>query len=304
MTDNTFGDELGQLPPELTLGATSAQIIRRGRRIRAIRQGSVVGAAAIAVAGITSVAALAGHGGTRVVQSGSGNGLGLGVPASASPAPASSTAAPSAVSSSTASSASAIGSSPASPGAPALHSSASPTALCSPAPQTTDGAPAANSDGNAPPWGVLTQAGIDAGTGNSVVVYGVHIDDAAIPCTHFGMMLGVVGASGTVTGVYEANESTSTDLSPGFHAVSLSSGGTQVAGTYLIGYYVGAASTVSVVLNGVPAAVHVAPWSVNSEVKFWWVGGLKNVPTDIALSAKDSAGNVLSMINPAQPAVG
>ena len=78
MSENNFGEELGKLPPDLTLGATSEEIIRRGRRIRTIRQTSIVGAAAVAVLGITSIAALAGgHHGTQTVQSGSGNGIGI-----------------------------------------------------------------------------------------------------------------------------------------------------------------------------------------------------------------------------------
>ncbi len=87
MSENNFGEELGKLPPDLTLGATSEQIIRRGRRIRTFRQTSIVGAAAVAVLGITSVAALAsgGHHGAQTVQSGSGNGLGIGLAPPASP---------------------------------------------------------------------------------------------------------------------------------------------------------------------------------------------------------------------------
>ena len=95
MSENNFGEELGKLTPDLTLGATSEQIMRRGRRIRTIRQTSIVGAAAVAVLGITSIAALAGggHHGTQTVQTGSGNGLGIALapPSSPSSAPAAST---------------------------------------------------------------------------------------------------------------------------------------------------------------------------------------------------------------------
>lgn len=94
MTDNSFR-ELGQLPPDLTLGATSEQIIRRGRRIKTIRQTSIVVAAAVALLGITSIVALAGggHHDAQTVQTGSGNGLGIALapPSSPSPAPAAST---------------------------------------------------------------------------------------------------------------------------------------------------------------------------------------------------------------------
>jgi hypothetical protein len=285
MSENNFGEELGKLPPDLTLGATSEQIIRRGRRIRTSRQTSIVGAAAVAVLGITSIAAFAGgHHGTQTVQSGSGSGLGIAIapPSSSSPAPVSSP-----------------------PVASSAAASSSPSVSCtaSPAPQPTEGAPAANPDGNAPPWGSLVQAGTDVGTTNSLVLYGIHIDDAAIPCTHFGLMVGTVDASGTATGVYEANEFDGSDLTPGFHAVSMV--GKVFAGTYYVGYYVGPAATISVVVNGVPTAAHVAAWSVNSDVKFWWLGGSANGnPTYGALIAKDAKGTLLPVGAHAQPGVG
>ena len=175
--------------------------------------------------------------------------------------------------------------------------------IASPAPQSTDGAPAANPDGNAPPWGSLVQAGTDVGTTNSLVLYGIHIDDAAIPCTHFGLMVGTVDASGNATGVYEANEFDGSDLTPGFHAVSMV--GKAFAGTYFVGYYVGPASSISVIVDGVPTAAHVAVWSVNPDVKFWWLGGSANGnPTYGALTAKDAKGNLLPVGSHAQPGVG
>ena len=314
MSENNFGEELGKLPPDLTLGATSEQIIRRGRRIRTIRQTSIVGAAAVAVLGITSIAALAtgGHHGAQTVQSGSGNGLGIALapPASPTSAPAASTSSAPIVKSSAP-----VSSPPASPtlynaastppadsSAPA-SSSSSVSCTASPAPQSTEGAPAASPDGNAPPWGSLVQAGTDVGTTTSLVLYGIHIDDAAIPCTHFGLMVGTVDASGSATGVYEANEFDGSDLTPGFHAVSMV--GKVFAGTYYVGYYVGPAATISVVVNGVPTAAHVAAWSVNSDVKFWWLGGSANGnPTYGALTAKDANGNVLPVGTHAQPGVG
>lgn len=308
MSENNFGEELGKLPPDLTLGATSEQIIRRGRRIRTIRQTSIVGAAAVAVLGITSIAALAGgHHGTQTVQSGSGNGLGIAIAPASSPAPAaSSTSAPlSPAAWSPSALSSAVGSGSAPAPASVLASSASPTASCSPAPQSTDSAPAANPNGNAPPWGTLVQGGTDVGTGKTLVLYGFHIDDAAIPCTHFGLMVGTADASGihNVTGVYAANEFSGSDLEPGFHAVS--EVGKQVAGTYFVGYYVGPAASITVVVDGVPTAAHVAAWSVNPDVKFWWLGGNANGnPTFGALTAMDATGSPLPVGAHAQPGVG
>jgi hypothetical protein len=312
MSENNFGEELGKLPPDLTLGATSEQIMRRGRRIRTIRQSSIMGAAAVAVIGITSIGVLAdGHHGTQSVQTGSGNGLGIAIapPSSPSSAPAASTSsapvAPAPASSAPASPSFFYKSSPPAAGASAPASS-SPSVSCttaSPAPQPTEGAPAANPDGNAPPWGSLVQAGTDVGTTNSLVLYGIHIDDAAIPCIHFGLMIGTVDASGTATGVYEANEFDGSDLTPGFHAVSMV--GKEFAGTYFVGYYVGPAATISVVVNGVPTAAHVAAWSVNPDVKFWWLGGSANGnPTYGALMAKDAKGTLLPVGAHAQAGVG
>jgi len=307
MSANNFGEELGKLPPDLTLGATSGQIMRRGRRIRTIRQGSIVGAAAVAVLGITSIAALAGgNHGTSAVQTGSGNGLGFGVAPASSSAPAHAVAStPPPVAQSTAASAPLSSAPPSSTlfyksSLPAAVSSGVPAASsssCSPAPQSTDGAPAATPDGNAPPWGSLVRAGTGA-----VVLYGIHIDDAAIPCTHFGIMVGTVDALGTVTGVYAANEYSGSDLEPGFHAVS--NIGQQVAAAPFVGYYVGPAASVSVVVNGVATPAHVAAWSVNPDVKFWWLGSVSGSPTYGAVSAKDVNGNPLPVGTHAQPAVG
>ena len=136
------------------------------------------------------------------------------------------------------------------------------------------------------------------------MLYGIHIDDAAIPCTHFGLMLGTTDASATtITGVYEANETSGSDLEPGFHGVSMV--GKEFAGTYLIGYYVGPAATISVVVDGVPTDAHVATWSVNSDVKFWWLGGPANGnPTYSAFTAKDANGTELPVGNHAQLGVG
>jgi hypothetical protein len=319
MSENNFGEELGKLPPDLTLGATSEQIIRRGRRIRTIRQTSIVGAAAVAVLGITSIAALAsgGHHGAQTVQSGSGNGLGIALAPPTSPTPSSSVGSTSVGSGSATPIAEVPSSAPASPtfyyksSPPSALSSgpanSSPSASCttaSPAPQSTEGAPDASPDGNAPPWGTVVPAAKDTGTNTSLVLYGIHIDDAAIPCTHFGLMVGTADASAsTVTGVYEANEVDGSDLTPGFHAVSMV--GKVFAGTYYVGYYVGPAATISVVVNGVPTPAHVAAWSVNSDVKFWWLGGSADGnPTYGALTPKDANGNVLPVGTHAQPGVG
>jgi hypothetical protein len=283
-----FNEELGQLPPDLNLGATSDQLMRRGRRIRRIRQSAVAGAAAIAVVGVmASGVAFGGRHNTQVVHPASG-GLGLTL---SSPSPSASLVAV------TSPSASFVASIPPPAGAsiappvssPAASTSSISTASCTPAPQSDVGAPAPNNDGNAPAWGTPLPAGTDSG--KSVVLYAVHISDAAIPCTHFGVMLGTTDASG-VTGVYESNEFDGSDLAPGMHAVSSVK---ELKSWYLLGYYVGPAATVAVDEKALasPVAATVVPWSVNSDVKIWWISGTGAVPTFGQFYVKDSTGKAL-----------
>jgi hypothetical protein len=294
----TFNDELGQLPPDLDLGTTANQLMRRGRHIRRLRQSSVAGAAAIAVVGVmASGAAFAGGHHPHVVQTASGGIAQAASSPSGSPRPASSPtpAHPSSADGAPGTSpvASSVRPSIASSVAPVVSSS---TASCSPAAQADAGAPPATVDGNPPAWGTLTPAGTDSG--KSVVLYGFHISDAAIPCTHFGLMLGTADSTGIptpVTGEYATNESEGSDLEPGMHAVSLSGGGNQISAWYLLGYYVGNAASVSVEEKSAaaPVAATVVPWSVNPDVKFWWVSGTGAVPNFGPLAAKDAKGTAL-----------
>jgi len=108
------------------------------------------------------------------------------------------------------------------------------------------------------------------------------------------------------TGSYEANESDGSDLTPGMHAVSLSGGGNQISAWYLIGYYVGSATSVFVEEKAFasPVAATVVPWSVNPDVKFWWVSGGGAVPSFGKLSAKDANGTALPLGTHGQLSVG
>jgi hypothetical protein len=281
----TIREELGQLPPDLDLGTTPEQIMRRGRRIRLTRQGLVVGAAAVAVIGVTTTAAtLTNHRtASNVIRTGAG-GLGVGLPTSAAPSPSD------------------------------VPTSVPPVATtCVPEPQATTGAPAAPqagaaNEGNPPPWGNVIDVGTDT-NGKQVVMYGYPIGDSALPCTHFGLMLGTkdlaTGATSGVTGMYATNEFTGSDIAPGFHGTGLSGGGNQVQDWYVIGYYVGPAATISIPLDGVATPATVAPWSVNADVKIWWVTGKAKVPAFGTPSAKDAQGNPLpSGTNVGPPAVG
>lgn len=290
MTDDDFGEELGQLPPDLELGATSDQLMRRGRRIRRIRQVSVVGAAAVAVFGITATGvAFAGRHSMHVVHPASG---GVGRPlTSPSPVPLTTAAASPIASSSNGVAGTA---------APVASASSVSTSSCFPEPQATTGAPPApqnfDLNENPQPWGSLINVGTDS-NGRQVVMYGYHIDDAVLPCTHFGLMLGTTDLStegtGGVTGMYGTNDLSGSDLGLGMHAVSLSGGGSRISAWYLIGYYVGPAASISFPLDGVVTPTTVVPWSVNPDVKIWWVSGTGAVPTLGHPYAKDARGNAL-----------
>ena len=174
---------------------------------------------------------------------------------------------------------------------------------CIPAAQSELGAPAATSDGNPPAWGTTIPAGTPSDS--SVVLYGVHVSDAALPCTHFALMLGTTDGTG-VTGVYAANEFDGSDSQPGFHAVSSVSGLNQLTGWYFIGYYVGPAATISVkeTQRAAPVAATVVPWSVNPNIKIWWLSGTGSAPTFGPVKAMDAAGKALPTGTHAQPGVG
>jgi hypothetical protein len=185
-------------------------------------------------------------------------------------------------------------------------------ATCTPAPQSTTGAPAAASggnlnDGNPPPWGSVIDAGTDT-SGKALVLYAYPISDPAIPCTHFGLMLGTkdvgTAAPSGVTGMYATNEFDGSDSAPGFHAAGLSGGGNQISKWYALGYYVGAAASVSIPENGTAVAATVVPWSVNPDVKIWWVSGAAAVPSFGVPSAKDAQGNLLPAGTASAPGVG
>jgi hypothetical protein len=316
----SFRDELNQLPPDLELGATAADIMRRGRRRRTLTQGLVASTAALAVVGIVAVASNIGGGSSGTTQTAGGNGLGLAVPVS-SPADtptsvtvASASAVPFV---SGAAAASPVPGSPVAIGTVSASSSTSSsvggttTAACTPAAQSTTGAPTEGSDTSNVPWGTVIPVGTDA-SGKSVVIYGFPIADSAIPCTHVGFMLGTSDTSGIsgVTGVLANNETSGSDLAPGFHADGLYGGGQQINNWYVMGYYVGNATTITIPEKSQAADLKatVVPWSVNPDIKVWWVGGTGAVPTDFAFgapSAKDAQGDTLPAGNVASaPAVG
>jgi hypothetical protein len=323
-------DELHNLPPEFELGASSADLMRRGRRIKMTRQGAAVAAVVVVVAGIGTTAAQLGNhrAGTHPISTAASNarfappllasgGSGSPVPVSAVPSPVASPTS-TAVDSSPGVAASALPSPVASaPGEifPTPTPSLSPTApstadaSCSPAPQSTVGAPPASDGANAVPWGSLIKVGAD-GPNKDVVIYAFHIEDAQLPCDKVAFMLGTDSPAGQVSGVtgeVAANEFSGSDLAPGFHATSESGGGNQISDWYIFGYYVGDATSVSIPEKSSPlpsSPAVVVPWSVNPDVKIWWISGTGAVPSTGTPIATDAQGNVLPAGNASPPSVG
>jgi hypothetical protein len=161
-------------------------------------------------------------------------------------------------------------------------------AACGTSPQSTDGAPPAADDGAAAaPWGdpMTGPSGI-AGTQMTVTAF--HVAD--MPCTNVGFEFALRGRDGQLTNVQEANEFSGSDIAPGFHGTGLS---TAPGGWFVVGYYVGPAASITLPVDGQPTAAQVTSWSVNPDVKVWWVHGTGVAPTDAQPSAQDVAGNPL-----------
>jgi hypothetical protein len=161
-------------------------------------------------------------------------------------------------------------------------------AACGISPQPTDGAPPAANDGAAAtPWGdpMTGPSGI-AGTRMTVTAF--HVAD--MPCTNVGFEFALRSADGHLTNMEETNESSGSDIAPGFHGTALN---TAADGWFVVGYYVGPAASVTLPVGGQPAAAQVTSWSVNPDVKVWWVHGTGAAPADAQPSARDVAGNPL-----------
>lgn len=163
---------------------------------------------------------------------------------------------------------------------------ANPT--CGVNPQPTDGAPPASDDGSAAtPWGdpMVGPSGVD---GAQMRVTAFHID--GMPCTNVGFEFSLQAAGGSVTNLEAVNEFDGSDIAPGFHATSLS---TTAAGWYVLGYYAGPAATISVPVDGRPVTASLTSWSVNPDVKVWWVHGVGDAPSSAQPTALDVTGNPL-----------
>lgn len=142
--------------------------------------------------------------------------------------------------------------------------------------------------------GTLVDTGISSSQGE-LMIYGVKIDGSVAPGVTFGMMAGVRDATGSVTDVYLGNQTSGSDVAPGFHSLN---GTLNAAGTFIptFGYYVGPAAKITTTVHGQTVQAHLAQWSENSAVKILWFAQ-QDVPDSNLMTppkAYDAAGNLLS----------
>jgi hypothetical protein len=140
---------------------------------------------------------------------------------------------------------------------------------------------------------------IPAGAKDAVgelVFYGVRIHLRQLPGTTFGIMAGLRNASGGLTPVVEANETTGADTAPGFHAVqSPSSTGSPAVAIPEFGYYAGSAASITARDHGRVIHARLARWSVNPRiVVFWFIPPAAPAGATLTgLAAYDAAGHQL-----------
>lgn len=159
---------------------------------------------------------------------------------------------------------------------------------CGVNPEPTDGAPAASNDGaSATPWGE-PMVGPSGVAGAQMTVTAFHID--GMPCTNVGFEFSLRAAGGSVTNLEAVNEFDGSDIAPGFHATGLS---TTADGWYIVGYYAGPAASIKMPLNGQSVNASLTSWSVNPDIKVWWVHGTGEPPSSAQPTALDVAGNQL-----------
>ena len=122
------------------------------------------------------------------------------------------------------------------------------------------------------PLGDVVSLGIKAGAGE-LVLYAVKVDEpVALPGVGFGLMLAVRDAAG-LRAVYTANEVNGSDRSFGFHATSGGFiAGADAAATHVpvLGYFAGPAARVTSTVHGKAVEAHLAKWSADPSVVFFW----------------------------------
>jgi hypothetical protein len=138
------------------------------------------------------------------------------------------------------------------------------------------------------PIGPVVDTGIAAKSG-TWALYLIPIDDHAIADTHFGVMLGRRLSGGKLTADVETNETTGSDVAPGFHAAE---GSMTVDGgrTPVFGYYAGPAAKVTGKSHGKKVTAHVAA-SGKAGIQLYWFDA--TVTTVSGLVASDAHGRPL-----------
>jgi hypothetical protein len=144
------------------------------------------------------------------------------------------------------------------------------------------------------PWGAVIPTGLASKNGEWVF-YAVAIDEAAVPDTHFGIMLGERLHNDVIVSSVLVNEVKGADTTPGFHqgeGPMVIAGGTSPA----FGYFVGKPYRITAVVHGKTVTASQRAWSTDRSVVVFWFDPAKvgaGVPIT-KLIAYDRLGKVLA----------
>jgi hypothetical protein len=144
------------------------------------------------------------------------------------------------------------------------------------------------------PWGAVIRTGLASKNGEWVF-YAVAIDDAAVPDTHFGIMLGQRLHNDVIVSSVLVNEVSGADRAPGFHrgeGPMVVDGGTIPA----FGYVVGKPYRITAVVHGKTVTASQRAWSKDPKVVVFWFDPAKvGTGTPITkLTAYDRLGKLLA----------
>jgi hypothetical protein len=148
---------------------------------------------------------------------------------------------------------------PRTPTAPAAAAPESPPVV------TPDPSP---SEATKKPLGEVIRTGLPSKQGEWVL-YAVAIDEAVLPDTHFGIMLGQRLKSGDITSSVLINETEGTDRGAGFHQ---GEGSMVVYGgaTPAFGYFVGKPYRITALVHGKTVTAGLRAWSTDPSVVVFW----------------------------------
>lgn len=116
--------------------------------------------------------------------------------------------------------------------------------------------------------GEIVDTGMTSPNGE-LVLYAVQIDVPTAPGVNFAMMAGNRDTAGNVTDLYIGNQTSGSDLTPGFHSLNAT---LEANGQFIptFGYYVGAAAKITTTVHGKTVQAEFTPWSENKVVKIFW----------------------------------